>query len=583
MKKYGNVALVRQSLQLALNEISTALGVGQGSQAVPPPPQPVPSPPGRARSHQGSRPGSGLGGSPHLVTVKVGLEDALRKLETYDSLPGGQLALLGARRNGLEQVKQAIATLVTQAKTFQLPQKVLPYLTSALKEVTVAFGMLDQLYNMYVGGGNDPDYHWRLLSGLIGGYSASFEQTATPRIADQVWTQGLTPIRIMEALTPNHNFVEAWELRIGEWLAEVRNGTTQEPFLLWYESRQELGTGTNYFGDAARHAALVTLAGGKLFQLAPVGDGKTSTLQPLTTAAYHSSGDVHDMFMAYCLDEFGVLYVYPHKESAGAGLVDLAMKRMDLVAGEQVSRAGHMFHSSGHRGQPVAGAGMIQVVDGLVIGISTKSGHYWPSVQMFLQTLEFLGQAAANAIAYFDFYWKGEMCVASCPARDFLRIGKAGFPPSDVAEIFMFGPMHKQTGALQSNAKGSDEYDLEGTGVFDGQDLKACAEYFLATYSHYSMNETRRILEERRLAQRTRLGIYRGRTLDAVLFREWERERMMKQIGQEEDNGFVSGPTPFDQTPLDSGAAARHQANIEAAQQGRPPSRQRSNNFKRYQ
>lgn len=579
MSKYGSVDGVRKALEAALTEVASALSAeaspgqsaGIRSNSLT---QPSAQLPPRTRSRSGARAGLQLVGQPQLVGVKVELEEVLRRVDAYDGLAIGQVATVPARRAALEQLKHAIASLQQRAKAFQLSKRVQSALAKAHQMACESWGMLDHLNTMYGGGGNDPQWHWRMLSGLIGGYSASFEQSATPRMQDQVWTQGLTPIRLMEALTPDRTFVGNWSRLIGDWLNEIDQGTTQEPFLLWYEGRQQgRRSGANYFSDAVRQAALVTLQDGKLHQLAPSGDGGPPVRKPLTTAAFHGS-EVYDMYMAYCLDEFGVLYVYPHKEGAGFGLVSLANKRLSEVAGEDVTAGGSTFHSSGNRGQPVAGAGMIWAADGVVVGISTKSGHYWPSIEMFLQTLEFLGPALGNGVAYFDFMWEGSLSVASCPARDFLRIGKAGFPPGEVSEVFQFGSMDDKTGAIEIT-----DYT---NGVFEDDTLKECAVYFLDKYSRFSMNETRRILEERRLAQRTRLGIYRGRTLSAALYREWERDVMMKKVATGKENAFLDVSTPFDQTPLDNNVAARHQARIAAAGQGRVVTRQRSNNFKRY-
>jgi hypothetical protein len=502
------------------------------------------------------------------MALTTAIDTILSKIACYDALPLGQVAMLGGRMASLRQIQQAVSDLRKRALPSAGSQFVDSNLKSAEECIKEAVTMLEHLCNMYSNNGQDPEFHWKLFSGLIGGWSAPFEQVKAPRIAPQVWTNGLSPIRVMEYLTPDRVFGRNWNYYIPKWMQEVQDKLTKEPFQMWFETKGSSPEGAKYFDEGMRKAALVTLKGGQLHQLVPCDNGG-SILAPLTTANFESGTPAEGMYMAYCLDEYGVMYVYPHPEATEyrSGYFD-ALCRMGQVSKQPLQKMSKpLFHSSGHGGQPVAGAGMICVTNGSVVGITTKSGHYWPTVEMFLQTLEFLKPALSSASAFFMFMWGEEYCIASCPAADFLRIGKAGFPPGEVSGTFQFGAMQFNTGAFDG-------------APFDGDKLSQCAKHFLATFSRYSADQTRRILEERRLANRTRLGIYRGRTLDSVLFCEWE-VRTLNEVNKEAKADF-GARTPFDDSLLDKKVADRHQALMDAAEKGAAPGRARSNNFKRY-
>lgn len=617
--KYGDISDARARLAMAQTLLYPMLGLAPpsaGGTPIMPPPLNSGGRPRRAGLAGVPTPGGA--GSAQLVMLKVAVDDAVRLGASYDLLPGGQLAVIASRLAALRQFGQAIATALAKAALCTADVKAIKKaLEDAAAVAALALGMIERLNTMYSNSSEDPSYHWRLVAALVGGQAVPGQ-----RPGGHVWTQGLSPIRVMEYLTPNRNFKGDWPAYIGQWLHDCEAGQTNEPFFLWCETRVGIESGAEYFSDAAQKAALVTLKDGQLWQLAPSVGGEP-VLEPLTTSALGGDGLSYDIFMAYCIDGHGVLYVYPHPEGAVKNLVQSAMARMGNVAGEAVGQKGNIYHSSGHRGEAVAGAGMIRAANGSVVAISTKSGHYWPTIEMFLQTLAFLEPALGNGIAYFDFIWSGDFCVASCLARDFLRIGRAGFPPAAVSEYFVFGDMDLQTGAIKmaeqayslggmaeqrvSLSIGNGEitsypgstgeitsypgsvgqpHSLGGVEMqsspYGGKQLMRCVEYFLATFSRFSGDQTRRILEERRLANRTRLGIYKGRTLDAEMFREWEREQMLKQIALQSEAGF-QGATPFDKTALDGGAAARHEQRMQGLENGGGNGgRARSNNFRRY-
>ncbi|SIS98316.1 hypothetical protein [Insolitispirillum peregrinum] len=587
--KYGDISDARDRLATARTLLYPMLGLappsGAGMPTSPPvaPPVAIVPPPlnggGRPRS-SGATGGSPTGGagSAQLVMLKVAVDDAVRLGAAYDLLPSGQLAVVASRLAALRQFGQAIATASGKAALCTGDVKAIKKaLEEAAAVASRAVGMMERLNTMYSNSSEDPSYHWRLVAGLVGGQAVPGQ-----RAGGHVWTQGLSPVRVMEYLTPNRSFGGNWSAHIGQWLHDCETGQTNEPFFLWCETRVGIDGGAEYLSDAAQKAALVTLKDGQLCQLAPSVGGEP-VLEPFSTSVLSSLGESYDMFMAYCIDEHGVLYVYPHPEGAASGLVALAMKRLEKVAGESIGQKGRIYHSSGHRGEAVAGAGMIWAANGSVVAISTKSGHYWPTIEMFLQTLAFLEPALGNGVAYFDFLWDGDFCVASCPARDFLRIGRAGFSPAAVSEAFLFGDMDMKTGAINMEEQSYSFGDGESaSSPYGGKKLRRCVEYFLATFSRFSGDQTRRILEERRLANRTRLGIYKGRTLDAEMFREWEREQMLLQIARGDEAGF-QGATPFDKTALDGGAAARHEQRMQGLENGGGNGgRARSNNFRRY-
>lgn len=584
--KYGDISDARARLATARTLLYPMLGLAPpsaGGTPIMPPPLSSGGRPRRAGLAGVPTPGGA--GSAQLVMLKVAVDDAVRLGASYDLLPGGQLAVIASRLAALRQFGQSIATALAKAALCTADVKAIKKaLEDAAAVAALALGMIERLNIMYSNSSEDPSYHWRLIAGLVGGQAVPGQ-----RAGGGVWTQGLSPDRIMEYLTPNRSFAGHWPAYIGQWMHECGTGQTNEPFFLWCETRVEIvaGLGAEYLSDAARKAALVTLKDGQLWQLAPSVGGEP-VLELFSTSVLAGDHKYYATFMAYCIDEHGVLYVYPHPEGMARGLIGPAMERLQKVAGEPVGKKGQIYHSSGHRGEAVAGAGMIEAVNGSITAISTKSGHYQPTIAMFLQTLAFLEPALGNGIAYFDFPWQGSssasgLSVASCAARDFLRIGRAGFPPEAVKAAFVFGDMDDKTGAIDTSRI---TYSFGGgesnSYLYSGDEYRECLNYFGATFSRFSMSPTRHIEEEQRLANRTRLDIYKGRTLDAQVFQKWERDEMLKKIagGAPSD---IQQLTPFDKTALDGGAAARHEQRMQGLENGSGDGgRARSNNFRRY-
>jgi hypothetical protein len=67
---------------------------------------------------------------------------------------------------------------------------------------------------------------------------------------------------------------------------------------------------------------------------------------------------------------------------------------------------GRFHHSSLFGGEPVAAAGEIEIVDGKVVSINNKSGHYVPGKQELQQAVQSLGEKGVNLtkldVGYFD-------------------------------------------------------------------------------------------------------------------------------------------------------------------------------------
>lgn len=528
----------------------------RGAVAVSPP-----QPSGRGRTNSS---GAVLG-SPQLVQLKVQIEDCLRQVETYQALPVGQIAVLQSRTAALKSLLASLEAIVGNFQTHPSAADILKHIVTAYRATQEGYSRLDHLSTMYGAAAGDPGFHWRMISGLIGGY-------APPSSGRQVWVQGLSPTRLLEYLNPQRTFDSGWNRQIDEWLKAVKADQTKEPFFLWFEANGKTmgGKGTTYMDEGMRAAALVTLRDGQLWRLQAQDQGP-AVETPFTTSVFNKDKtEEYDMFMAYCLDEYGVLYVYPHNEAAGIGLTGLAREAM-AQTGCVSSGAMHdalLFHSSGHRGEPVAGAGMIRTYQGKVVSITTKSGHYWPTLEMFVQTLAYLESALDNALAHFAFNSSGDLISCCTKATEFLRLARMGFPPKETSELLMFGDMNMKSGEVDSE------------GFYSGEQHLACLQDFLESYSRFGQSETRRIVEEQRIAHRTRLEIYRGRTLDPVLARKFEQTVMEKVIRKGES---YLGPTPFDEMPLDSRAAQNHGDRIDALEQGQGRGRARANGLLRFQ
>jgi len=75
-------------------------------------------------------------------------------------------------------------------------------------------------------------------------------------------------------------------------------------------------------------------------------------------------------------------------QHSGPGKAIFVMDEQGNVYASKVHSVGEFHHSSFMAGKPVAGAGELEVRNGEVIGITDRSGHYWPTRDMTRQTVE---------------------------------------------------------------------------------------------------------------------------------------------------------------------------------------------------
>lgn len=81
---------------------------------------------------------------------------------------------------------------------------------------------------------------------------------------------------------------------------------------------------------------------------------------------------------------------------SGKGKSIFVMDENGRIFASKTQDVGKFHHSSLGSGKPVAGAGELVIKDGIVIEISNKSGHYWPTEELNLQVIDELKARGIN-------------------------------------------------------------------------------------------------------------------------------------------------------------------------------------------
>ncbi|MEZ2345840.1 hypothetical protein [Terriglobus sp. RCC_193] len=124
-----------------------------------------------------------------------------------------------------------------------------------------------------------------------------------------------------------------------------------------------------WFDDAERARRKLAFRGGLAYRWSHVDGGK-GNLELYDTDT--EGDDLEDGGSLYAMDQQGHIYVHG------------ANAPMDLL------------HSSFLAGKAVLSAGTIRIVEGQIVWVSTKSGHYKPSVEQMLNLLERLRVYSVN-------------------------------------------------------------------------------------------------------------------------------------------------------------------------------------------